>query len=139
MIFVANRRASKFLYLIIVCGFMAVIFYFSSRPGESMIFVGKNAVRRITILNLLHIPIYACLTVLWLLLLFRMFRERKRQWIPYVVAAFVCIAYGIFNEWYQLFVPGRSLSTQDIVFNSIGVVLAMATVGTMRMRRAASK
>jgi len=44
-----------------------------------------------------------------------------------VLTIFVGIFYGIGDEWHQSFVPGRFATVYDVIFDSLGVVLAAFT------------
>lgn len=71
--------------------------------------------------NLLHIPVYAGLAFLWCWALAALLRP-----VPATVAAFlITVAYGVFEEGYQSFVPGRCASLTDVLFNTIGACLGL--------------
>lgn len=68
--------------------------------------------------NLLHIPVFTILTILWLQIL-------KDFGIPPIkrilIALVTAIGFGILNEIIQGFIPGRYPAAMDIAFNSFGV------------------
>lgn len=41
---------------------------------------------------------------------------------PYIVSFAFCLFYGIFIEFLQLYIPGRSFSSYDIMANSAGIL-----------------
>jgi VanZ family protein len=49
-------------------------------------------------------------------------KEKRIKILP--AATIIGVLYGISDEIHQLFVPGRYFSLQDILINSIGVILA---------------
>lgn len=103
---------------------MAVIFVESSIPMDG----GPNDIKFLTDLNpnlqnLLHIPLYACLSFLWL----RAFsRLRVNVAKGVVLALFVTILYGCLDEVHQTFVPGRYGGLIDIYLNTVGAVMGIA-------------
>jgi VanZ family protein len=114
---------------------MAVIYALSSIPGEAragldglaefLLWVPPN------IQNLLHLPLYAGLTLLWLWVLPLWISHRQ---IIYTVAFLLAAVYGVVDEFHQLHVPGRYASLVDISLNMLGAGLAIvwATVRAMR-------
>ncbi len=78
--------------------------------------------------NLLHIPVYAGLAFLWRWYL----AVPLRPLVAVLMALLITISYGIFDEWYQSFVPGRYSSFTDVVFNSIGAGLGVLAYAWLR-------
>lgn len=72
--------------------------------------------------NFLHIPLYGLLTFLWFGALASMGVAGRARLI---LAAVISFAYGVFDEWHQLSVPGRFGSLTDVAFNSIGILVAL--------------
>lgn len=69
--------------------------------------------------NLLHVPAFAFLSILWL----QIVRPSPRLGYKRIFfVLFVSIAFGIFNELIQLTVPGRYPSVIDVGLNIIGIV-----------------
>jgi len=67
--------------------------------------------------NLLHIPVFGCLTFLWL----RAFCHRRQPiLICIVVAMTLTIAFGMVDELHQMFVPGRYAGLLDVILNAAG-------------------
>ena len=103
-------------------GLMAVIFVLSSIPGK----IRNPRLRFLTELdpqwqNLLHVPLFGLLQFLWLRALVRsgMSRGRAILW-----GGAISLAYGVFDEGHQMFVPGRYASLTDMSLNLLGVILA---------------
>ena len=106
---------------------MAVIFILSSIPGK----IDHRTLQFLTELdpqlqNLLHIPIFGLLQWLWL----RAFAKAGKIGGRAVLGcAGIAGAYGLFDEFHQLFVPGRYASLTDILLNLVGVA-----AGTLAFR-----
>jgi VanZ family protein len=43
-----------------------------------------------------------------------------RRRVIYITALALALTYGVFDEWHQTFVPGRSASSWDVAFNVLG-------------------
>jgi hypothetical protein len=72
--------------------------------------------------NALHVPAYAVLAGAWRWVLGAWLRSSRAQTIG---AWAIAVAYGVFDEWHQSFVPGRYASLTDIVLNVAGVALGI--------------
>jgi VanZ family protein len=72
--------------------------------------------------NFLHVPLYLGLTVAWVWAL-RGRTVSTRQ--LYLRASIITSIYGVFDECYQLWVPGRFGSVSDALLNFLGVLLAV--------------
>ncbi len=97
------------------------IFFISSLPGTAVpdLFFGQDI--------LFHIFEYAIL-VLFLNHALKNFQladlSRKSKRIFLVILA--CLIYAISDELHQQFVPGRTSSISDVIFDSIGIVIGSA-------------
>ena len=107
---------------------MGAIFILSSIPGKMD---DDHALRFLTELdpqlqNLLHIPMFGMLQWLWLRAFVKAGKTGGRT-------IFVCVgittAYGLIDEFHQLFVPGRYASLTDVLLNLVGVA-----AGTLAFR-----
>ena len=102
-------------------GLMIAIFLFSSIPGRStgsgLAFLAGIEPK---LQNLLHIPLFGLLQVLWLRALTKLGRS---GWHHILVCMSISLLYGLFDELHQMFVPGRYASLMDVFFNFIGVFL----------------
>ena len=77
--------------------------------------------------NILHIPLYGILSILWL----HFFRKKKLtayslKLKAVVYTLIICIAYGIFDEFHQYLIPGRSANIADCFFNIVGCFMGIA-------------
>lgn len=72
--------------------------------------------------NVLHVPAYAVLAATWHWVLGAWLRSSRAQTIT---ACAIALAYGLFDEWHQSFVPGRYASLTDMVLNIVGVALGI--------------
>jgi VanZ family protein len=75
-----------------------------------------------TIQNLLHIPMFAALAILFLQILqnYRFEGWKRNSW---VLLSSVC--FGIINEAIQVAIPGRYGGIIDIILNLIGAVVGI--------------
>ncbi len=108
---------------------MAAIFILSSIPdtgdtGHVMALVSP------TIQNILHLPAYGLLGLLWIFTLrTRGFPENRSVWL----AILLSLAYGGLLEIYQIWVPGRFPSFLDFFVNVSGVLLFIWLYQQMKM------
>jgi VanZ family protein len=88
-----------------------------------------------TVQNLFHIPLFGLLGYLWLNSLSMIISS----YIFCISSAFlICVSFGIADEIYQTFIPGRFGGLQDILLNLLGVTLAIV-VFTLQKRVKPSK
>ncbi|OGM25255.1 hypothetical protein A2715_04380 [Candidatus Woesebacteria bacterium RIFCSPHIGHO2_01_FULL_39_32] len=72
-----------------------------------------------------HVLIYAILTIL----IYRAFREgRTHRKKAAFYSIFFAVAYGISDEYHQSFTPGRDPQMRDVIFDTIGSILAIYIV-----------
>jgi len=98
---------------------MASIFLLSSIPdtGDSGHVINSISP---TIQNILHIPVYGLLALLWILTLrTHGFPENRSVWAAILLSS----AYGGLMEIYQTWVPGRFPSVMDFLLNVAGILL----------------
>ena len=75
-----------------------------------------------TLQNLLHIPLFGILAWLW----YRTLDAWNIQHGAALTTTFIAaVAFGIYDEWHQLHVPGRYASFTDIALNCAGIILAL--------------
>lgn len=101
--------------LLLVLGYMALVFGLSSIPGRYATSLGLS----ITGASALHLPLFAGLG--WVTLR----STRGSLALRFSVVFVACMAYALSDEWHQSFVPGRQFSLGDIVLDAIGVVLGL--------------
>ncbi len=96
--------------------YMGLIFMMSSIPGgrrtDGMLFFLEPRIS-----NVLHIPAYGLLFILW----YGYFAKRSAR--PGLYSFTIATGCGILNELFQLFIPNRYPSVLDILFNTTGVAL----------------
>ena len=115
--------------VVILIGYMAVIFMLSSMPdtgetGQVTAFVSPP------IQNILHLPAYGLLGLLWIFTLrTRGFPENRSIRIAILVSS----AYGGLMEIYQIWVPGRFPSFFDFFVNVAGILLFVWVYQQMKM------
>jgi len=108
---------------------MAAIFMLSSIPdtgdtGQVTAFVSP------TIQNILHLPVYGLLGLLWIFTLrTRGFPENRSVWIAILVSS----AYGGLMEISQIWVPGRFPSATDFFVNVTAILLFVWVYQQMKM------
>tara|TARA_R110002110_G_scaffold414983_1_gene647346 strand:- start:32307 stop:32717 length:411 start_codon:yes stop_codon:yes gene_type:complete len=71
--------------------------------------------------NLLHIPVYAGLAVLWCWYL----SSRASELWAWVLSFVVTALFGALDEYYQYHIPGRYASLTDVLFNVLGAGLGV--------------
>lgn len=103
----------KLLKYLPVTLWMAIIFYLSSRSDlpKAQIFLIEFFLKKSG-----HIISYFILTLLWLKTLGKKGTDR---------AVLYSLSYAFTDEIHQLFVPGRTGVLTDILFDSLGIVLAV--------------
>jgi VanZ family protein len=98
-----------------------LIFISSSIPMEKEI-KGLEFIMKVDpgLQNFLHIPIFALLSYLWS----RSFYDLKYSWKRGLFFSFLCtMAFAVFDEFYQIFIPGRYCSVGDMLSNFTGIVI----------------
>jgi hypothetical protein len=92
---------------------MAAIFWLSAQPdldsGLALDFVLRK---------LAHAFAFGLLAVLW----WRALRPTGRRALPIAIA--IALGYGIFDEYHQSFVEGRSGTAVDVAIDSVGIGVA---------------
>jgi VanZ family protein len=102
---------------------MAVIFYFSSRPS---IKASNVLVVQFTIFKILHMLEYGILFIL----LYRAFRsfDKITLWQNLYQAWFLAIVYGMTDEIHQVFTPTREPAIRDILIDAVGVSITLFVI-----------
>lgn len=118
----ADNKVKK-ISLFLSIAYMFFLFLISSLPD------GMESHNILTTIppgfqNLLHVPAYGVLTLLWIATL-KLYRYRDRSAV--LGAAVLAILYGAGIEYYQGFVPGRFSSMSDLLLNLMGIVI-LATI-----------
>lgn len=119
------------LRVVTLSGYMLIILMSSLMPMDQKSLAIPIITRiRPELQNLLHIPAFAVLAVLWLDFL----KTHQRKILIVVV---VSISFGTFNELIQFVVPGRYPSAIDAGFNTIGVfggIIFFPPLSRLRLR-----
>jgi VanZ family protein len=96
---------------------MGGLLYLSSLPGSA---IGPNTPFWRFVSNASHIPLFAglgfCLAMTF----------RYRPWPSRALDTLaIGLAYSIFDEYHQSFIPDRTMSVLDISLDLVGIVLAV--------------
>ncbi len=100
---------------LLVAAYMAGIYLLSATPGRQLAILGLPT----SFFEFAHVPLYAgfAWVTLWALeggLLLRI-----------GLTAAVCMAFGLSDEWHQLFVPARVFSFADLGADAVGIALGI--------------
>lgn len=112
----------KFSRYLLPVSYMAVLFYVSSIPGHVM--ETSPVFRWVTpnLQNMLHVPVYGGLALSWWWALEnRLAIARTRLFTAFILT----VMYGIVDESWQLYIPGRYGSLTDITLDALGAALAL--------------
>jgi VanZ family protein len=72
-----------------------------------------------------HILAFACLAACAAL-------SQRRGWAAAAMAAAAMLAFGVFIEFVQWFIPSRSADWHDVVADALGIALGLLTVAVVR-------
>ena len=106
--------------------YMLVIFLFSSNIHHRHP-ISKSLLSNHGLNNLLHIPAYGGLTLLWFWVIHKKLHSRTKSLF---YASAIAFCYGVFEEIHPCFMPGRSADVLDIILNTPGITLAVLFVRT---------
>ena len=101
---------------------MIVTFIVSSIPGDDEQAMSLLGFVPPAIQNLLHIPLFGLLAWTWCRALAIPSRTTGRV---IVLAALISIAWSVFDELHQLYVPGRFASLTDMTLNLTGIAIGL--------------
>lgn len=107
----------KFRYLLLALVATSAVIWLSSLPAGA----GDSSFAWRVLSNSAHVPIYAILTILWLLT-FSAKKNKNRFFIITVAVFFGMIFFALTDELHQSFVAGRTASFWDIVLDILGIV-----------------
>jgi VanZ family protein len=68
-----------------------------------------------------HVILYCGLYMLTVLA----FMREKNRMKQYIMILIGCVLYACFDEFYQTFIPGRTGLLQDVLIDSIGIVIGL--------------
>ena len=118
----ANRKPNK-VKIVLTVSYMLLILATSIIPMDKETtglkpFSELNA----TLQNLLHIPVFAILSILFL----QISKGYRLKGCKRIAGVLICCGfYGIFNEIIQISVPGRYSSILDMGLNLIGSIVGI--------------
>lgn len=103
--------------LVVLGAFMGIVLYSSTLPSPKVDSASQSFVNYA--LDFAHFPVYCVLTFL----LWNVFNQANffSQTIVFVIAC----CFGIFNEFVQLHVPGRSFSVKDMAVNAFAALFVL--------------
>ncbi len=104
--------------VVVTLGYMCVLFLLSSIPdsGENGDLFGLSA----RVANVLHVPAYGLLALLWIFTLRdHGVTEQRSMYVAFLVAS----AYGALTELNQVWIPVRFPSASDVMSNIAGSLL----------------
>ena len=103
-----------------MCLVMGAIFFLSHQPGDQLklpLFVGAD--------KLLHATAYGTLTITSIFALPKTFKKAFPLPTTFLVV-FICLLYGVTDEYHQSFIPGRSPDIFDVVADTVGAMIVSA-------------
>ena len=101
--------------LVVTLGYMCVLFILSSIPGGR-----ENGLVSTRVANMLHVPAYGLLALLWIFTLGdHGVTEHRSMCVAFLVAS----GYGALTELHQVWIPGRVPSAFDVTFNVVGILM----------------
>ncbi len=113
----------------VIISYMALIAFLSlipMDPGASHFRVLLKV--KPTLQNLMHIPAYAALTILWM----QVFAQYGRKGLSRIIPALlVSSGFGLANEVAQSLIPGRYASLTDALTNLFGAGLGVLVYVTV--------
>ena len=59
----------------------------------------------------------------------------KPLWLVALISLFFCSLYGLFDEWHQSFIPGRTSDAADWVADTIGAATCILILFKLRRRK----
>jgi len=120
------RRLPRAGTLVLAAAEMACLFWLSSADRE---LPGVGGWFGDWIGNLAHLPAYGLLGGLWFHALGRFEPGIERTLPGDALPVLLTTAYGLFDEWHQSFVPGRSGNVLDLGVDLLAAWLAVAAAG----------
>lgn len=113
----------RLLLWIPACAWMAVIFLASAVPGDEITIHVWD--------KFMHLGVYAVLGVCFLL------ATADGRWAqvtvkPAALAVLLSIVYGVTDEFHQSVTPDRTPDVMDVLADTLGALLGVATMLTLR-------
>jgi len=119
------------LSLVVTLGYMCVLFILSSIPGG-----GGNGPVSSRVANMVHVPAYGLLALLWIFTLRdHGVTEHRSMCVAFLVAS----GYGALIELHQVWIPERFPSAFDVILNAAGSLIFICLYWWINLRRSLSK
>ena len=110
----------------VTLGYMCVLFILSSIPGGR-----ENGLVSTRVANMLHVPAYGLLALMWIFTLRdHGVTEHRSMCVAFLVAS----GYGALTELHQAWIPGRFPSAFDIMLNVAGSLMFIWVYWWVRLR-----
>ena len=111
--------------LLVTLAFMGALFAASAVPGRPQAgdsaFVWLIASIPTLLQKILHICVYATLTMLWAWTL----ESLQSNLVRLILAITLAVGFGALTEWYQTTVPGRFGTIFDVMLNAVGALTGL--------------
>ena len=113
-----------------------LLFAVSSLAIQSGSVLAASTASRKIIQNLLHIPAYAILAILWM----RSFDYKKiALYKALIITAFVIFLFSVITEAYQVLIPERDASLGDLGLNIMGCLIGLVGFSIHKSHKRNSK
>jgi len=96
---------------------MGIIFYLSHQPGDTILLPDLPGVDKLA-----HISAYGSLAGTFLYGLHPISYGAKQSVVA-ILAVLFCTIYGVSDEYHQSFVPGRDVSSLDVLADTFGALI----------------
>jgi VanZ family protein len=107
--------------------FMAILSVVSLIPGRAQpgdsVFVWLVASTPTLLQKILHLLLYAVLTLLWAWTL----ESIESKLLRLGIAVSIAVCFGAAMEWYQTKIPGRFGTIFDVALNAVGALIGVLT------------
>lgn len=108
----------RFFWIMLALIYMGTILWMA---GQSITVSATKSMDRF-ISNLLHIPAFAVL----ILILIPVVCSDRRRWLETIfIAGAIAFTFGVVVELYQITIPFRTASFEDILLDAIGILIGM--------------
>lgn len=119
------NTVSPSIRLAVTAAFMAILLVVSLIPGRAQpgdsVFVWLVASTPTPLQKMLHLLLYAVLTLLWVWTL----ESLESKVLRFGIAVSIAICFGAAMEWYQTKIPGRFGTIFDVVLNAGGALIGV--------------
>ncbi|HIM86863.1 MAG TPA: hypothetical protein EYM56_03565 [Candidatus Poseidoniales archaeon] len=107
-------------YTVITIGYMLLITFLSHVPQEDLPKSDLDSIDSID--YIFHLAEYS---ILGFLLFRSITSDELLTFHPFYGSLLIGISFAILDEFHQSFVPGRHMSSTDVLFDSLGIVFGM--------------